>query len=106
MNNDTVIQENTISEIIKAKSCFGDKAIYGGRIYYYKDPNRIWYDGGHFNEWLGRTVHINMGKLKSEVKKMEDIRKVNFITFCYVLIPKIVLKNIGLLDESFFMYVL
>lgn len=29
----------------------------------------------------------------------------NFITFCYILIPKKILKNVGLLDESYFMYV-
>jgi len=44
--------------------------------------------------------------MKSEIKNNHDnIKEVNFITFCYVLIPKFILDTIGLLDESYFMYV-
>jgi GT2 family glycosyltransferase len=105
LNNDTVIKKDTISILVNARLEFGKQAIYGGRIYYYSAPEKIWYDGGKFNEWMGRTVHLNMGKLKAEVKNSQDIKEVNFITFCYVLIPKFILEKIGLLDESYFMYV-
>jgi len=105
LNNDTVIQKDTIKNIIEARLKFGEKAIYGGRIYYYSEPKRLWYDGGHFNEWLGRSTHINMKKLENEVKSSYEIKEINFITFCYVLIPKCILEKIGLLDERYFMYV-
>ncbi len=104
LNNDTVIEKDTILEIVKARINFGEKAIYGGRIFYYRNPELIWYDGGHFNEWLGRAIHINMKKKLHEVKS-NDVKSVNFITFCYVLIPKFILDKVGLLDESYFMYV-
>ncbi len=104
LNNDTVIEKDTISEIVKARINLGEKAIYGGRIFYYHNPELIWYDGGHFNEWLGRSTHINMKKSLHEIKN-DDIKLVNFITFCYVLVPKSILNKIGLLDEGYFMYV-
>ncbi len=104
LNNDTVIKRDTISILVNARLEFGEQAIYGGRSYYYSAPEKIWYDGGKFNEWMGRTVHLNMGKLKTEVKNSQDIKEVNFITFCYVLIPKFILEKIGSLDESYFMY--
>jgi len=93
LNNDTVIKRDTISILVNAQLEFGEQAIYGGRIYYYSAPEKIWYDGGKFNEWMGRTVHLNMGKLKTEVKNSQDIKEVNFITFCYVLIPKFILEK-------------
>lgn len=105
LNNDTVIKKDTISNLVNARMKLNEKAIYGGRIYYYSESNKIWYDGGKFNEWTGSSNNINMGKLKSEIKEDFLIKEVNFITFCYVLIPKFILKNIGLLDESYFMYV-
>lgn len=105
LNNDTVIEKDTIKNLVKSRLKLGEKAIYGGRIYYYSEPKRIWYDGGHFNEWLGRAVHVNMKKLESEIRNRSEMREVNFITFCYVLIPKYILETIGLLDESYFMYV-
>ncbi|MDN5379200.1 MAG: hypothetical protein PWP26_279 [Thermodesulfobacterium sp.] len=102
LNNDTVIEKDSIKKLVETKNQFGDNAIYGGRIYYYTNPSKIWYDGGNFNQWLGRTIHINMGKINIPEK---PIHEVNFITFCYVLIPNKIIKNIGLLDESYFMYV-
>jgi GT2 family glycosyltransferase len=105
LNNDTVIKRDAISNLIRVRLSFGEKAIYGGRIFYYSEPDRIWYDGGKFNEWTGRVIHLNMEKLKTEIKNNQTIKEVNFITFCYVLIPKFILDKIGLLDESYFMYV-
>ena len=106
LNNDTVIKRDAISIFVNARLKFGERAIYGGRIYYYADPDRLWYDGGEFNEWTGRSKHLNIKKLKSEIKNnSNNIKEVNFITFCYVLIPKFILDKIGLLDESYFMYV-
>lgn len=85
LNNDTVIKKDTISNLVNARMKLNEKAIYGGRIYYYSESNKIWYDGGKFNEWTGSSNHINMGKLKSEIKEDYLIKEVNFITFCYVL---------------------
>lgn len=105
LNNDTVVRKNSISELMNIKKKYGDKAIYSGRIFYYHDPQKIWYDGGHFNEWIGRTKHLNMGKYLHEIKNEPKVKEVNFITFCFVLIPKFILQKVGLLDESYFMYV-
>lgn len=102
LNNDTVIEKDSISKLFEAKENYRNKAIYGGRIYYYYDIDKIWYDGGHFNEWLGRATHIKMGKRNIPIKPVSEV---NFITFCLVLIPKQIIKEIGLLDESYFMYV-
>jgi len=105
LNNDTVIRRETILNLVEAKLKIGEKAIYGGRIFYYNDPDKIWYDGGNLNEWTGLCIHLNIGKLKSEIKDISQIKEINFITFCYVLIPRFILENIGLLDETYFMYV-
>jgi len=102
LNNDTVIRKDTIKNLVEARLKFGEKAIYGGRIYYYSEPRKLWYDGGHFNEWLGRAVHIDKGTNKLTFK---PIQEVTFISFCFVLIPKYIIKEVGLLDESYFMYV-
>lgn len=102
LNNDTVIEPDTLTNIINAKNKYGDNSLYGGRILYYDKPNILWYDGGHFNEWLGKCKHINQDK---RMTPCNDVRKVNFITFCFVLIPKIVIETVGLIEERYFMYV-
>ena len=102
INNDTVVEKDTISELISARNKLGENAIYGGRIYYYSEPSKIWYDGGHLNKFTGRTVHINSGRKNTCITQPIQV---NFITFCYVLIPANIVKKVGLLDESYFMYV-
>ncbi len=102
INNDTVVEKNTISELIRARNKLGENAIYGGRIFYYSEPTKIWYDGGHLNKFTGRAVHINSGKKNISITQPIQV---NFITFCYVLIPANIVKKNGLLDESYFMYV-
>lgn len=103
LNNDTVINKNTISNLVSARLKLGEKAMYGGRIFYYSDPEKIWYDGGKLIEWKCRTGHLNIGKYKHE-KNIPEIKEVDYVTFCCALIPKFIIKKIGLIDESYFMY--
>jgi len=62
LNKDTVIKRDAISILFNARVKLGEQAIYGGRTYYYSDPERLWYDGGEFNEWTGRSKHLNIKK--------------------------------------------
>lgn len=101
LNNDTIVDIESISRIINARNKYGDEAIYGGRIFYYDRPDILWYDGGYFNKWIGRATNKKFGKKSNYLKEVE---KVSFITFCYVLIPKLVIRKVGLLDENYFMY--
>jgi GT2 family glycosyltransferase len=102
LNNDTVVEKDTIQKLLTAYNKYGI-GLYGTRIFYYDRPYILWYDGGHFNKWLGRAVHINIGKKAKDYRN--NIKVVNFITFCIVLIPNKILKEIGLLDETYFIYV-
>lgn len=103
LNNDTIISRETISSVVEAYQDKRDSGIYGGRIFYYDRPDIIWFDGGSYNTWLARATHNNHGK----TSRKDDliIKDVEFITFCFVLIPKKILNKVGLLDECYFMYV-
>jgi GT2 family glycosyltransferase len=48
----------------------------------------------------GRASHIQ-GKLKNDQNRFSS----KLITFSFVLIPANIINNVGLLDESYFMYV-
>ena len=45
-----------------------------------------------------------MRKYKHEIKDITETKEVDYITFCCVLIRKIIIENIGLIDESYFMF--
>ena len=97
LNNDTVVERDFLSNLvnISEKENLG---LTGCKIYYYHNPKNIWYNGGKFNEWSGRTIHI-------QSENEGNFSEVTFITGCCMLIRKDILDKIGLLEESFFMYV-
>lgn len=104
LNNDTVVHRECLSRLVDTKRHHGANAIYGGRIFYYYEPAKIWYDGGKLEEWLIRAVHLNFGKSLEELCEHRRIIEVSFLTFCFVMIPKEVLLSVGLLNERYFMY--
>ncbi|MCJ7826178.1 glycosyltransferase family 2 protein [Patescibacteria group bacterium] len=113
LNNDTVVDKNVLSAI----SSFSDPTVgaVGSKIYFYKgceyhkgrykksDLGKVlWYAGGiiDWNNVLAshRGVdEVDHGQFDVEVKT-------DFITGCSFFIRTSVIKQVGLLDESFFMY--
>lgn len=98
LNNDTVIAHDMIS--ILASNCL-NKEIVVPIMYYFSNPDFIWYGGGTIDKHKGNGIHLHsnekdMGKLKANV--------CTFSTGCCMLIPSIIFEEIGLLDEKSFMY--
>jgi len=98
LNNDTIVDKLFLQEMVKTAENYQNAGIVGSKIYYYDKPNKLWFNGGTFNEWIGRSSHI-------QKENKTDISECSFITGCSMLIQKDVLEKVGLLDESYFMYV-
>lgn len=98
LNNDTLVEKDFLNKLVEVSQADKKIGITGCKIYYYDNPSKIWFNGGKFNEWTGRAVHI-----QKEVSK--EASECNFITGCCMLIKREVLEKVGLLDESYFMYV-
>ena len=102
LNNDTVIEKNTLEELIKVKVAYPDFGIVTGKILYYAKPDTIWAAGGKFSFKTGIADQPALGKEnKNEVEVLE---KTTFVTGCVMLIRKEVIEKVGLLEESYFLY--
>jgi len=104
LNNDTLVDPTFLDELLRCRSENEDAHLIGGRIFYEDAPNKLWYDGGVFNKYTCKAIHINDNKLISEVVGSNEPHKTGFITGCLMYISPYCLENIGLLDDSFFMY--
>lgn len=102
LNNDTVIKEDTLSELVKAAEKFKDSGIIGGKIYYYLERNKIWYAGGYIN-WR-RFTTFNKGIGEIDTGQYDEIQETEFITGCTMLIKSEVIEKVGYLPEEYFMY--
>ena len=113
LNNDTVVDTDVLSLL----SSFQDTSVgaAGSKIYFYKGyefhKNRyqqkdlghvLWYAGGII-DWKNMLAshrgvdEVDKGQYESEMKT-------DFITGCSFFIRTSVIKQVGLLDESYFMY--
>jgi GT2 family glycosyltransferase len=102
LNNDTVVDSKFLDRLVDAAERSPDAGIVGPKIYYFKEPDRIWFAGGKINYRSGNTSHI--GELELDEGQYDEVRDTDFITGCAMLIRRKVLDDIGFLDDRMFLY--
>jgi GT2 family glycosyltransferase len=100
LNNDTVVQSDFLSELVKTIS--QDKSIGAiqPKIFFNHDRKLIWNAGGTFNQiWtVGRTI----GEGKRDKKRYDKEGEIDWITGCAFLVRASVIEEIGLISDLYF----
>lgn len=104
LNNDTVVKDDFLDILVNYANKMPDVGIVVGKIYHYDEPERIWYAGGWYDRENGIHGHYGWYKTDAEIKNTDYDREITFATGCMMLIPMIVLKNVGYLSEEYFLY--
>ncbi len=105
LNNDTIVEsKNSIKILIGGMEEHPDVTIGTGRIFYFPQKDKIWYDGGKLINWRASVVHYNYRKNVNEVKLNDNLKEINFISGCYMCIRLSDLPKLGYMDENFFIY--
>jgi len=101
LNNDSIIEEKSFLEpAIKAAEGDNRIGLISGKIYYQRNPKKIWYAGGYISLLRGQAIVPGLCKLdKGQFDK--DI-EVGFTTCALLLIKRKVLEKVGLLPEEYF----
>ena len=102
LNNDTVINVDTLGNLIEAADNVTNLGLMTGRILYFSTPNYIWAAGGIFDYNTGIADQPAFGKKNSD--GYATLEETSFCTGCVMLITNEVIDNIGYLDDSYFMY--
>ncbi len=105
LNNDTIIEsKDSIKILIDEMDKNSDVTLGTGRIFYYPQKDKIWYDGGRLIKWRGLAVHNNFRKNQNEVELVTEKVFVDFISGCFMCIRLADLSKLGYMDEKFFLY--
>lgn len=97
LNNDTIVDRNFLDYLIKGFEISQDIGMVGGKIYYYNEPDKVWYAGGEFDKLRAKGKHYT-------VDDNCDYKIIDFITGCMQLISVKALKKVGYMNEKFFLY--
>lgn len=103
LNNDTIVDKNSLSEQVKTANENCSEKLIGAAILKLSKPNEIeTLGGGILNPFLGTVRYIESGK---DVSKINNINEsISYIAGTSILFPSKFLRNFGGFDESFFMY--
>ncbi len=99
LNNDTVVSEDFLPKLVAAAD---SRTIVVPKILYHDDPSLISTHAGDF-DW-GRGLFKNTFHGKPDGPATSRPRYVQTASFCCALVPACAFREVGLLDERFFMY--
>lgn len=110
LNNDTKVDKDLFFRAYRYVE--GKNRIAGAKIYYAKgyefhdsqkgQGNILWYAGGYFDYQSVISRHVGVDEV--DQGQHDAIKPVDFITGCFMAVPRQVFSKIGLLDEPFFLY--
>jgi GT2 family glycosyltransferase len=104
LNNDTVIDKNTLDKMIKLANYDYKIGMVGSKLYHYHKPGIIQALGGSDRiNWYSTGDHIY--SLEKDSPAFDtDFEIKGYIYGASLLVKKEVIKDIGILDENYFMW--
>lgn len=102
LNNDTVVDPNSLDELVKVAEIDERTGIVGSKIYYYNEPNKMWFAGGLWNRNQSFACHRGINEV--DIGQYDGISEVGFITGCSLLAKSSMIKEIGMMKEDYFLY--
>lgn len=102
LNNDTVVDPQFITELVKAGEARKEAAVISGKILYFHEPQRIWYAGAKWIPSQHCFIHVGIDKIDDH-SSFEDATETDYASGCAFFIRTSTLHRIGLLDSRFFL---
>ena len=102
LNNDTVVQREMLTRLVRACRRDPRVGIVGPAMYYYDQPTTLWFAGGRILRWRGDTAHVGMHE--PDHGQYAGTRETDYITSCALLARREVFDEVGLIDPAYFIY--
>ena len=109
LDNDTVVDPEFLTEMVKVAEADPAIGIAGAKIYYYDEPDRLQFVGGRIDLWE-EIISVTLVKIRERITggkeidrgQHDSIKEVEHIAFWCALFKRRSLESIGLFDERYF----
>ena len=102
LNNDTVVDREALGELVRVAEADAGIGVVGSKIYYYDQPELLWFAGGGIRKFSKLSYHVGAKQQDSDL--FQNDRQVDFITGCSLLIRRRTIEDVGLMNETYFLY--
>jgi len=103
LNYDTTVAPDFLAEMVKIAESDPLIGIAGPKIYFSDDPNKIQSVGIQIDLRSGQSFPVGLNKI--DIGQFDEIREVDWVYGCALLIKRTTIEDIGLLDSAYFAYV-
>ncbi|MDA8412919.1 MAG: glycosyltransferase family 2 protein [Desulfobacteraceae bacterium] len=102
LNNDTTVDANALTALVTVADSDSRIGIVGSKLYYHDTPNKIAFAGGYWKQSPQHPYHFGIDE--EDQGQFDEIKEVDFITGCSLLIKSAVIAEIGEMHEEYFLY--
>ncbi|MDH3251854.1 MAG: glycosyltransferase family 2 protein [Ignavibacteria bacterium] len=102
LNNDTIVDPDFLLHMVRRVTADPSTGMVVPKIYYHDAPERIWFAGGEVSFWTGTMRHRGIREI--DRGQYDAPCTTDYATGCCVLVPAEVVRNVGMLDESYYIY--
>ena len=109
LNNDTVVEPDSLSELVNRVHNDPIIGICGSTLLYYREPEKIQaLAGGYYCKWVGlpwlqgRFSVFNRDKTVASMARVETY--MNYVMGASMLVSKAYLEQVGFMDEKYFLF--
>lgn len=102
LNNDTAVERGFLEKLVEAGESDKKNGLLGPKTNYHSEQNRIWFAGGKINWLKNKGTHIGLDEIDNG--QYDEIKEVDYLTGCCLLIKREVIEKIGILAEDYFLY--
>lgn len=102
LNNDTIVDGQLLRQLVGAAASIAEGAFFSPKIYYYAEPNRIWYAGGKWVRAKSYFTHLGYGE-EDNKEIFGTIQETDYACGCALFVRSSAISRVGLLDERFFL---
>jgi GT2 family glycosyltransferase len=102
LNNDTTVSPDILDRFLEVSQSLPQVGVLGAKIYFFDQPDRLWYAGAQWRRDTGRFVHRGIMQLDDR-QSWNQVEETAYACGCALFIRARVLRDIGLLDPNYFL---
>ena len=99
LDNDTVVEPSLIRLLVAGAQAHGNSVAVGPKIYYLRDPNRLWFACGRLSLWTG--IYANSARNEIDAGQYDQETRMDVGSSCCLLVPAAILRAVGGFDPRF-----
>jgi GT2 family glycosyltransferase len=101
LNNDTIVDPGIVDAFLDAARRMPLAGVFGAKIYFHADPQRLWYAGGY---WDAKTLSFNEhGAGEIDQGQYDTLTETDWVIGCAMFVRAEVFRKVGLLEPKFFL---